>query len=80
MSKRKLIFYSTAGPDSDAAAWRVMTMASRAVKQDLECEVVLAGPATGIMRRDARDRLEGRQLAAFQTVKDAGIPIWLSPG
>lgn len=80
MSARKLIFFSTAGPDSDAAAWRVITMAARAVKQGLACEVVLAGPATGIMRRDARDRLEGRHLEAFRAVKDAGVPIWLSPG
>lgn len=80
MSVRKLIFYSTAGPDSDTAAWRVITMAGRAVKKGLDCEVVLAGPATGIMRRDARDRLEGRELEAFRAIKEAGVPIWLSPG
>lgn len=80
MSERKLIFYSTTGPDADNAAWRAITMAARAVTKGLACEVVLAGPATGIMRRDARERLEGRQLDAFESIKAAGVPIWLSPG
>lgn len=80
MSQRKLIFYSTAGPDADNAAWRAIAMAGRAVRKGLDCEVVLAGPATGLMRRDARGRLEGRQLEAFEAVQAAGVPIWLSPG
>lgn len=80
MAERKLIFFSTIGPDADNAAWRAITFAGRAVKNGLACEVVLAGPATGIVRRDARERLEGRQLEAFEAVKAAGVPIWLSPG
>ncbi|HVL97694.1 MAG TPA: hypothetical protein VM324_00160 [Egibacteraceae bacterium] len=80
MSPRKLIFYSTTGPDADNAAWRAFTMAAGAVKHGLDCEVVLAGPATGIMRRDARSRIQGRQREAFETVQAARVPIYLSPG
>lgn len=80
MPQRKLIFFSTTGPDADSAAWRPVTMAARAVKNGLECEVVLAGAATGLMRREVRARLEGRQLEAYEAVRTAGVPVWLSPG
>lgn len=80
MSERRLIFFSTTGPDADNAAWRPITLAGRAVKNGLVCEVVLAGAATGLMRREVRARLEGRPLQAYETIKAAGVPVWLSPG
>lgn len=80
MSQRKLIFFSTTGPDADDAAWRPVTLAARAVKNGLECETVLAGAATGLMRREVRARLEGRPLAAYEAITTAEVPVWLSPG
>lgn len=80
MTQRKLIFFSTTGPDADNAAWRAVTFAARAVKNGLECEIVLAGAATGLMRREVRARLEGRQLEAYEAITAAGVPLWLSPG
>lgn len=80
MGERTLIFYSTTGPDSDAAAWRPFNFASRAIRAGLDCEIVLAGPGTGLMRRDARNRLEGSALEAYEHVVSAGVPVWLAPG
>lgn len=80
MPARKLVFYSTVGPDQDDAAWRAFTMARRALDADLECEIVLAGPATGLMRSEVRRRLVGRPAESLEKVQAAGIPIWLSPG
>lgn len=80
MPDRKLVFYSTVGPDQDDAAWRAFTMARRAVDAGLECEIVLAGPATGLMRSEARRRLQGRSAESFEKVQAAGVPVFLAPG
>lgn len=80
MPGRKLIFYSTTGPDLDDAAWKPFSFAQRALQAGLDCEIVLAGAATGLMRSQVRRRLEGRPSANYHTVVAAGIPIWLSPG
>jgi hypothetical protein len=77
---RTLIFYSTVGPDRDNAAWQPFTMAKRALDASLPCEIFLAGPATGLMRKAARDGQEGRQKAALDAVVAAKIPIRFSPG
>ncbi len=79
-SRRKLIFYATNGPDSDAAAWSSFNMARRAADAGLEVEIVLAGPATGLIRRQVRDRLTGRPQETLKAVIDAGVPIWVTPG
>lgn len=80
MSGRTLVFYSTVGPDEDDAAWAPFTFARRALDAALGCEIVLAGPATGLMRSEVRARLEGRPSASYEQVRAAGVPIWLSPG
>lgn len=80
MPGRKLVFYSTVGPDQDDAAWRPFTFAGRALDADLECEIILAGAATGLMRSEVRRRLEGRPAESYERVRAAGVPIWLSPG
>ncbi len=77
---RKLIFYSTVGPDRDAGAWRPFTMARRAIDEGLRAEIFLAGPATGLLRRQVRERLDGRPQEALKIVLDAGVPIHYSPG
>ena len=77
---RKLIFYSTVGPDRDNGAWTPFTMAKRAIDAGLECEIFLAGPATGLLRQASRMGQEGRQKEALDAVLDAKIPIWFSPG
>jgi predicted peroxiredoxin len=77
---RKLVFYSTIGPDRDNAAWTPFTMAKRAIDAGLECEIFLAGPATGLLRHASRIGQEGRQKAALDTVLEAKIPIWFAPG
>ena len=77
---RKLIFYSTIGRDRDNAAWTPFTFAKRAIDASLEAEIFLAGPATGLLRHEVRNRVEGRQKAALDTVLDAKIPIYFSPG
>lgn len=76
----KLIFYSTMGPDLDDEAWSVFNMVKRAVDKSLDAEVVLAGPATGLLRRHVRERIEGRQAESLRAVLEAGVPIWVSPG
>lgn len=77
---RKLIFYSTVGPDRDNAAWTPFTLAKRAIDADLEAEIFLAGPATGMLRHSVRISPEGRQKEALDTVIQAKIPIYFSPG
>ena len=78
--QRKLIFYSTVGPDHDNSAWTPFTLARRAIDAGLEAEVFLAGPATGLLRRAVRTGQEGRQKEALETVIGARIPIYFSPG
>lgn len=79
-SRRKLILYCTATPDDDAGAWSSFNMARRAADAGLEVEIVLAGPATGLLRRQVRDRLTGRPQETLKAVLDAGVPIWVTPG
>ena len=55
-------------------------MARRAVQAGLECEIFLAGPATGLLRRHVRDRLEGRPRDNLQAVLDGKVPISVAPG
>jgi predicted peroxiredoxin len=80
MDKRKIIFYSSTGPDADDGAWRAFRYAERAANADVEAEIVLVGPATGLMRRDARNRLEGKVRDSVDAVLAMDVPIWLSPG
>ena len=77
---RKLIFYSTIGPDRDNGAWTPFTFAKRAIDASLEAEIFLAGPATGLLRKASRDGIEGRQREALDRVLEAKIPIYFSPG
>ena len=77
---RKLIFYSTLGPDRDDDAWGPFRMAQRAIDASLDCEIFLAGPATGLLRKAVRDRQQGRPRAALARVVEARIPIRFSPG
>ena len=77
---RKLIFYSTVGPDRDNAAWTPFTLAKRAIDAGLEAEIFLAGPATGLLRHASRIGQEGRQKEAIETVLEAKVPISFSPG
>ena len=77
---RKLIFYSTIGPDRDNGAWTPFTFAKRAIDANLEAEIFLAGPATGLLRQASRAGIEGRQKAALDAVVEAKIPIYFSPG
>lgn len=76
----KLIIYTTMGPDLDAGAWGPFNMAKRAIDAGLEAEIVLAGPATGLLRRQVRGRIEGRPVESLDAVVEAGMPIWVSPG
>lgn len=81
MVDRKLIFFSSSlGPDNDDAAWRVFRYAGQAADAGLAVEIVLAGPPTGLIRRDARDRLTGSIKEQVEHVFDLAVPIWLSPG
>jgi len=79
-ARRKLILYCTSSPDLDNAAWSSFNMARRAADAGLEVEIVLAGPATGLLRRQVRDRLTGRPQESLKAVIDAGVPIWVTPG
>jgi predicted peroxiredoxin len=79
-SRRKIIFYATASPDDDLSAWAPFNMARRAADAGLEAEIVLAGPATGLLRRQVRDRLTGRPQETLKAIQDAGVPIWVTPG
>ena len=76
----KLIFYSTVSPDRDDEAWGAFNLARRAVDASLEAEIFLAGPATGLLRNEVRQRIEGRPRDALQAVLDAKVPIWVAPG
>lgn len=80
MEARKLIFYSSTGPDVDAQAWRAFRYAERALNSSVQAEIVLVGPATGLMRRDARDRLDGPLKESVRAIFEAEVPVWLSPG
>lgn len=77
---RKLIFYSTVGPDRDDAAWGPFSLARHALTASLDVEVFLAGPATGLLRREVRERLEGRPAASLRAVIEARVPISVAPG
>lgn len=78
---RKLIFFSTVGPDHDDKAWFPFVQAFRAAKAGVEdVEIFLAGPATGLLRSSVRSSLEGRFKDALDAVLDSGIPIRYSTG
>ncbi len=77
---RKLIFFSTVGPDHNDGAWFPFGQARRAAEAGLEVEVFLAGPATGLLREAARTRLEGRPKDSLRAVLDTKVPIQYSPG
>ena len=76
----KLIFYSTVSPDRDDEAWGAFSLARRAAEAGLECEIFLAGPATGLIRRHVRDRIDGRAKSNLERVLAAKVPISLAPG
>ena len=76
----KLIFYSTISPDRDDDAWGAFSLARRAVQAGLEAEIFLAGPATGLLRRHVRDRIEGKPRDNLQAVVDGKVPIFFAPG
>jgi predicted peroxiredoxin len=76
----KIIFYSTVGPDRDDEAWGAFSLARRAVQAGLEAEIFLAGPATGLLRRQVRERIEGRPRDNLQAVIDGKVPISVAPG
>ena len=76
----KLIFYSTVSPDRDADAWGAFSLARRAAQAGLEAEIFLAGPATGLVRKQVRDRVEGRARASLEAVLQAKVPISVAPG
>ncbi len=76
----KLIFYSTVSPDRDDDAWGAFSLARRAAQAGIETEIFLAGPATGLVRRQVRERIEGRAKASLDAVVEAKVPISLAPG
>lgn len=76
----KLIFYSTVSPDRDDEAWGAFSLARRAAQAGLETEIFLAGPATGLIRRQVRDRVDGRARKSLDAVLEAKVPISLAPG
>ncbi|MDQ4098189.1 MAG: hypothetical protein M3144_10015 [Actinomycetota bacterium] len=76
----KLIFYSTVSPDRDAEAWGAFSLARRAAQAGLDAEIFLAGPATGLLRRQVRERIDGRARDNLQAVLDAKVPISVAPG
>jgi predicted peroxiredoxin len=76
----KLIFYSTVSPDRDDEAWGAFSLARRAVQASLETEIFLAGPATGLVRRQVRERVDGRARDNLRAVVEAKVPIWVAPG
>jgi len=77
---RKLIFFSTVGPDHNDGAWFPFSQARRASDAGLDVEIFLAGPATGLLRSAVRSGLEGRPKDSLQAVTDAKVPIRVSPG
>lgn len=80
MVMAKLVLYSTTGPDRDDDAWAAFSLAARSLNAGLDVEIQLSGAATGLMRADARQRLEGRTRKRVDQVLAAGVPIWLNPG
>lgn len=76
----KLIFYSTLGPDNDDNAWGAFSLARRAAQASLETEIFLAGAATGLVRRQVRERIDGRAKDNLEAVLAAKVPIWVAPG
>jgi predicted peroxiredoxin len=76
----KIIFYSTVSPDRDDEAWGAFSLARRAVQAGLECEIFLAGPATGLVRRQVRERIDGRARDNVQAVVEGKVPIFVAPG
>jgi predicted peroxiredoxin len=76
----KLIFYSTVSPDRDDDAWGAFSLARRAVQAGLDAEIFLAGPATGLVRRHVRDRLDGKPKANLEAVLEGKVPIFVAPG
>lgn len=76
----KIIFYTTVSPDRDDEAWGAFSLARRAAQAGLETEIFLAGPATGLLRRQVRERIEGRPRDNLQAVMDAKVPISVAPG
>jgi predicted peroxiredoxin len=76
----KIIFYSTVSPDRDDEAWGAFSLARRAVQAGLECEIFLAGPATGLVRKAVRERIDGRPRDNLQAVLDGKVPISVAPG
>lgn len=80
MESRKLIFYSTVSPDRDNGAWTAFSLARRAAEASLSAEVFLAGAATGLMRRQVRERIDGGAKESLEAVIDLKIPISVAPG
>ncbi len=80
MDARKVIFYSTLSPDLDDEAWWVFHYANIAFGAGVKAEIVLAGPAAGLIRQQVRDRLSERSRTTLQKVIASGIPIWIAPG
>ena len=76
----KIIFYSPVSPDRDAEAWGAFSLARRAVHAGLETEIFLAGPATGLLRKQVRDRIDGRARDNLHAVIDGKVPISVAPG
>lgn len=76
----KIIFYSTVSPDRDDEAWGAFSRARRAVQAGLEAEIFLAGPATGLLRRHVRERIDGSPRDNLQAVIDGKVPISVAPG
>ncbi|MPZ67407.1 MAG: hypothetical protein GEU83_18535 [Pseudonocardiaceae bacterium] len=77
---RKIIFFSTVSPDEDDRAWTVFTLARRAADAGIDVEVFLAGPATGLVRRQVRDRIEGKPKDALTAIVAGSAPISVAPG
>ena len=76
----KIIFYSTVSPDRDDEAWGAFSLARRAVQAGLETEIFLAGPATGLLRRQVRERIDGRAKTNLDAVIEGKVPISVAPG
>jgi len=80
VADRTLIFFSSLGPDNDDSSWRPFRYAVMAAEAGASVEIQLVGPATGLMRGDARGRLTGRMKDAFEQILALDVPIWLTPG
>lgn len=80
MDQRKVIFFSTLSPDLDDGAWPAFSYANIAFEAGVKAEIVLAGPGTGLMRRQVRDRLSESSRTTLEKTLASGIPIWITPG